>query len=203
MAPDLLRERGRVADDGVAAVPRDELDAAVSPHLLADFEGHVLRNRIARVALEIREDRLRRDPAGGRVPERERRDAVGVHVLRAFHEFGEAAQRASRGLVLGVLDLEQQRAVGLNDQRFVVGHVHPLFIKKNLPGRDLVVNPESRVPDMIKQTVYFIISSRTLPSTFAILRPRRRAIVGATSTLSITGSFAPGLIPAPQATSVA
>src|SRR5688572_1554228 len=50
---------------------------------------------------------------------------------------------------------------------------------------------------------FLSISFSTRPSTLSNFTPRIAAIVGATSTLRIRGSFTPGLIAAPQAMNVA
>ncbi len=60
-------------------------------------------------------------PGRARVPQRQRGDPVGVDVFGGAFEFGERRDGGARGLGELVVDLEQHRFVGLDDQR-AVGH---------------------------------------------------------------------------------
>ena len=65
-------------------------------------------------------------PRGAGVPQRQRGDPVGVHVLRGALQLGERRDRRTGGGRVGMIDFEQQCLVGLHDQRAVA---HP-----ELPG---------------------------------------------------------------------
>src|SRR5690606_6882415 len=72
---------------------------------------------------------------GARVPERERGDPVGVDVLGGAFELGERGDGGPRGGGVRVVDLEQQRLVGLDDQR-PVGHDPWYSLQANGAPRD-------------------------------------------------------------------
>ena len=56
-------------------------------------------------------------PAGGGVPQRERRQAIGVDVLRGLLQLGEREQGVAGLGVERVVDFEQDGAVALHDRR--------------------------------------------------------------------------------------
>jgi hypothetical protein len=53
------------------------------------------------------------------VPQRQRRDTIGVHVLGGTFELSEGRYRATAGGRLRVVGFKQQRPVRLDDQRAV------------------------------------------------------------------------------------
>ena len=74
-------------------------------------------------------------------------------------------------------------------------------LRRQLDGRrELCRRPAGAGPDTgIALIAQRRMSVRTLPSTSFISRPRRRAAVGAISTLATVGRVTPGLIPRPEA----
>ena len=120
-AQHLLEHRAVVGDqhqpvDRVLLQPQP----AVAGHRLGDVDEQRVRYGVPAV-LEQRVDDLLGVVAGGAgVPEAERRQPVGVHVLGRALELGERRDRlaAVRGAL--VVDLEQQRLVGLDDQGAVI-----------------------------------------------------------------------------------
>lgn len=76
-------------------------------------------DRESAVGDERVDDLLGVDARGARVPERQRGDAVAVDVFGCPLEFRERRDRQAAPLRVRVIDLEEQRLVGLNDQRTV------------------------------------------------------------------------------------
>ena len=66
-------------------------------------------------------EKLRAGGAG--IPQPQRRQAVGVHVLGGSLEFGEHGDLTPALLRLRVIDLQEQRVIALHDQR-TVSHQH-------------------------------------------------------------------------------
>ena len=54
-------------------------------------------------------------PSRSRIPQRERGNAIGVDVFRAFFKLGEAREVVSSILVVRVVDLEEYGSIALND----------------------------------------------------------------------------------------
>jgi hypothetical protein len=124
----------------------DALDAqqAVAPDPALHLVEHVARHRHAGEVLEDLRDALGGHADRGRVPDRDRRDAVGVQVVRALLQLGEERQLVARlgearvllgqrpalgvlgrpavGIDLRAHRVQHQRAVALHDQRVVEAH---------------------------------------------------------------------------------
>ena len=118
---DQHRRVERVQDQAVHRV-LDQLQAAVAGHRVGDVDQQRVRDRVAGVLEQDVDDLLGVVAGGARVPQAQRGQAVGVHVLRGALELGERGDRAAAGLGLVVVDLEQERLVALHDQG-TVGHV--------------------------------------------------------------------------------
>jgi hypothetical protein len=98
----------------------DQLQPPVTGHRLRDVDQEGVRHRIAGV-LEQDVDHLLGVMAGRpRVPEAERGEPVGVHVLGRALQLGERGDRPAAGHRVGVVHLEQQRLVALDDEGAVV-----------------------------------------------------------------------------------
>ncbi len=98
-----------------------ELEAPVPGHRLGHVDEQGVRNGIPRVAQE-RVDHLLGIVAGGAgVPEAQRGEPVGVDVLRGPLQLGEGGDRLATVAGLGVVHLQQEGLVALDDQR-AVGH---------------------------------------------------------------------------------
>ena len=91
-------------------------EAAVAVHRLGDVHQQRLRHREAAVAHQGVHDRLGVQSRGARVPQGQRGDAVGVHVLRRALQLGERRDGAAGGLVAVVVYLEEHGLVALDDE---------------------------------------------------------------------------------------
>jgi hypothetical protein len=98
-----------------------QLETAVAAHRVDDVDEQRLRHGVAGVADERVDDLLRVVPGRAGVPQRERGDPVGVHVLGRALQLGERRDRDAGGRGVGVVDLEQERLVGLDDE-WSIGH---------------------------------------------------------------------------------
>ena len=110
------RDHDQAVDRGVR-----QLQAPVATHRVDDVDEQRLRYGVAGEAHEGVDHLLGVVTRGPRVPQRQRGDAVGVDVLGRTLQLGERSDRHARGLRVGVVDLQQQRLVRLDDQR-PVGH---------------------------------------------------------------------------------
>ena len=95
----------------------DELQPAEPRHRLGDVDEQRVRDGVAAVAQQDVDDLLGVVAGGAGVPEPERGEAIGVDVLRRALELGERRDRAAARVGVGVVDLEQQRLVALDDER--------------------------------------------------------------------------------------
>ena len=120
-AQHLLEHRPVVADQD-QAVHRVLLETQPpeAGHRLGDVDQQRVRDGVAGVGQQGVDDLLRVVAGGPGVPEAERREPVGVDVLGAALELGERRDRAAALGRGGVVDLQQQRLVGLDDQGSVV-----------------------------------------------------------------------------------
>jgi hypothetical protein len=117
-----LLEHGPVGGDQHQPVHRMllEPEPPVPRHRLRDVDEQGVRDGVPAVGQQGVDDLLGVVAGGARVPEPERREAVGVDVLGAALELRERGDRlAALGRLL-VVDLEQQRLVALHDQGAVV-----------------------------------------------------------------------------------
>jgi len=92
----------------------------VVPHIGLDVAGDI----VLAVLGQGLEDGICIQPAGGCVPQRQRRQPVGVDVFGAFLQLRKARQRVARLLVAGVIDLQQDGPIALHDHRIqrISGH---------------------------------------------------------------------------------
>jgi len=93
-----------------------EIDFAIAAHGLSDFNAHILGNVVFAVGFEGGDDFFGGDTSCGCIPEREGIDAVRVHVLGAFFQFGKAHEPISRRFVSGRVDFDENREVALDDE---------------------------------------------------------------------------------------
>ena len=140
LAAQHLLEHGaveRLKDEAVGRV-HVKLQAPVAAHGVGHVDEQGVRHGIARVAQEDVHDALGVVAGGARVPEAERGQAVGVHVLGGALELGEGSDRVAAVGGQGMVDLQEQGLVALHDQG-AVGH--PPILPP--PGR-----PCSRAPGL-------------------------------------------------------
>ena len=109
-----------------------EPQPAVAGHRLRDVDQQVVGDRVAAEAQQRVDDLLGVMPGGPCVPQPERREPVGVDVLRAPLQFGERRDRPPALGRLLVIHLEQQRLVRLHDEG-AVGHRPSLRTTPNPP----------------------------------------------------------------------
>ena len=123
LRPDDLLEHRAVGGDQHQPVHRVLLQPqpAVAGHRVGDVDQQGVRHGVPRVAEQHVDDLLGVVPGGARVPQPERGQPVGVHVLRRPLQLGERRDRAAAVAGLLVVDLEQEGLVGLHDQG-AVGH---------------------------------------------------------------------------------
>ena len=103
-------------DQQIAVVAR-QADAPVARDLLHDVGADVGRHIVLGELIEFAQHFVGLQAGRGRIPQRERRDAVGVQIFRAFFQLGKARQRIARIFVQIVLRFEQDGFIGLDDQR--------------------------------------------------------------------------------------
>ncbi len=96
-----------------------QLQPAVACHRLGDVDQQRVRHRVAAVLQQRVDNLFCVVPGGPRVPETQRREAVGMHVLRRSLEFGEGRDSPTAFPGQFVVDLKEQGLVGLHDQRSV------------------------------------------------------------------------------------
>ena len=106
------RDQGQAVDGAL-----DQLQPAVPVHGLGDVHEQRLRHGETRVGDQHVDDLLGVVSGGACVPQRQRGDPIGVHVLGGALEFGERRQRLAGVGGLIVVDLQQHGLVGLDDQR--------------------------------------------------------------------------------------
>ncbi len=80
--PDLGNEQVVGGGQDQVVVSPLQLDAPVPVHVVQDVGADVVRQVIFAIAPQCLEHRVRRDAGGGRVPQGEGRDAIGMDVLR-------------------------------------------------------------------------------------------------------------------------
>ena len=102
-----------------AVVAPQQLQAAVAGGEVADLMLDVARHVVLGELAERRRHLLRGQPRRRRVPDGERRDAVGVNVLRRLDQLRKAGQRVAGRLVPRAVDLDEDRVIALNDERIV------------------------------------------------------------------------------------
>ena len=121
----LLEHRAVEADQGQPVHGAlHQLQPAVAGHRVDDVDQQRLRHRVARERHQRVDDLLGVVAGRAGVPQRQRRDAVGVDVLGRAFQLGERGDRGARRAGLLVVDFEQHRFVGLHDQGPVGHFVH-------------------------------------------------------------------------------
>ena len=92
---------------------------AVAIHRVGDVDEQRMRHRVARVPHQRVDHLLGVMPGGTGVPQRERGDPVGVHMLRRALQLGKRRDRRPRLSRARMVDLQQEGLVRLHDQRAV------------------------------------------------------------------------------------
>ena len=117
MPQDLLEHRpvGAVQHQAVRRVLLQR-EAAVAVHRVGDVDEQRVRDGVTAVGDQRVDDLLGVVAGGAGVPQAERGEAVGVDVLGGALELGERRDGPAGGLGVGVVDLEQERLVALDDQ---------------------------------------------------------------------------------------
>ena len=94
--------------------------AAVARHRLGHVDQQRMRHRVAAEGQQDVDHLLRVVAGSPRVPQTQRRQPVGVDVLRAPLELRERSDRLAARVRLLVVDLEEQRLVRLDDQGAII-----------------------------------------------------------------------------------
>ena len=105
-----------------AIVLARELETAVARGEVPHAGRHVAGQRVFRELPQRRHDAFCRLAHRAGVPDRERRDAVGVDMLWRLHQLGKPRQGIARLGVARVVHFEQHRVIALHDER-VLGNV--------------------------------------------------------------------------------
>ena len=119
VATDLFEQRGFGAREGKGArveVAHDR-QPAVAAHLVVDLREHARRYRVLRERVEGHRHLARAQPRGRGVPQRQRRHAVGVDVLRCLLQLGEAGEHGAGFLRPRTGHFEQYGEIALDDER--------------------------------------------------------------------------------------
>ena len=117
-----------------------EAQPAVAGHGLGDVDEQGVRDGVAAEVQQGVHDLLGVVAGGARVPEAERGQPVGVDVLGGALELRERRDRLAAVLGALVVDLEEQRLVGLDDEGSVVHafdtNIPPAYRRRQLsrPG---------------------------------------------------------------------
>ena len=143
----LFEQRPVLGDQPELAVDPLEPDPPVAADQLAQVGRHVRGNGKLGIGLERLDHRVGRHAGGGGVPERERRQAVGVNVLGALLQLGERRDRVAGLGVQRIVDLQQDRAVALHDQRIGGVVLHGLLAGSRTKREDRI----SLVRDPLQQ----------------------------------------------------
>ncbi len=128
--------------DGVLLEPQP----AVAGHRLGDVDEQRVGHGVAAVFQQYVDDLLGIVARGPRVPQAQRGQPVGVHVLGRALQLGERRDQAPALAGQLVVDLEQQRLVGLDDQ-WAVGHAGPFASNVVEPAAQFALDPVSTMPD--------------------------------------------------------
>ncbi len=117
LVPQHFREHGAVGGaQDEEPVLLGEGEAAVARHRVRDVDEQGVRHGVAAVRHQRIDDLLRVVSGRAGVPQTERSDAIGVDVLRRSLQLGERCNGAPCLGRLGVVDLEQEGLVALNNQ---------------------------------------------------------------------------------------
>jgi hypothetical protein len=106
-----------------------QADPAVAANDFLDVDAEVAGQRELAVLGEAGKHLLGRQPRGGGIPQRKRRQPIGVDVLGALLQLGERRQGVACGGILRIIDFDQDRTIPLDDEGIagVVGH--SLFLR--------------------------------------------------------------------------
>ena len=92
------------------------MHAAIATDEVAEVGRQVAREgKLAELAEDVHH-LVRGHPRGGGVPQRQRRKPIGMNVFRTFLKLGKRRQRITGGTVLGIIDLNENGAVALDDE---------------------------------------------------------------------------------------
>ncbi len=119
LGPEHLGEHGKIGGAQDQAVGRVDLEAkaTVAGHDLGHVDQEGLGHGVARPAQQGVDHLLGVVAGGAGVPEAQRAQPVGVDVLGGALQLGERGDVGPARLGVGMVDLEQQRAVRLDNQR--------------------------------------------------------------------------------------
>ena len=136
LGPDDLLENGPVDAAQHQPVRRAlvQPEAAVASHRLRHVDEQRVRNGIATERQQHVDHLLRVVTGGARVPQPQRRQPVGVDVLRTALELRKRRDRLPARVRLLMVDLEQQSLVRLDNQGAII-HKRSILRTDGSPGR--------------------------------------------------------------------
>ena len=117
-------------DQQVAVVAR-QADTPVARDLLHDVGADIGRHIVLGELIELAQNFIGLQPGRGRIPQGERRDAVGVQIFGAFFQLGKTRQHIARIFIQIVLRFEQDGFIGLDDQRVLWIERHEWLVTRN------------------------------------------------------------------------
>ena len=113
---EFLEQRLVGADQLQLVLVLEQLDAAIAADGLAEVGAEVRRQRKLAVTGQDVDHRRRGQAGGGRVPQRQIGEPIGVDVLGAFFQLGERSEGVARLGIARIVHLDQDRAVTLHDE---------------------------------------------------------------------------------------
>src|SRR5437868_6956677 len=107
-----LGEQGGIVggEEQRASLPLLQLHAPIPRHEILDVAADVIRQRVLPEPPQRLDDLWRRQSRGCRIPERKRRNAVSMNVLRTLFELGKGGNRIAGFVVRRVVDLDENGA---------------------------------------------------------------------------------------------
>ena len=129
MASQFLGERRfRNAKQETPVIPR-QLQFSVAPGVVGNLDFDVTRHIVLGEPAQLVADPFGGHAGGTRVPDRERRDSIGVNMLGRLHKLCEAGQCIPSLDVGRTIHFDQNRKVTLHDERiFVLCGGHSFFL---------------------------------------------------------------------------
>ena len=109
-------ESGIFADEQEGNAFTDQFDPPETADGVFDVPRHIGGEGIFAEFVQCAKDVPGVQAGGGRVPQRERGDAVSVDVFGGFFKFGKAREGVAGGHVLVVVDFEEDGFVALDDE---------------------------------------------------------------------------------------
>jgi hypothetical protein len=118
------RGRSATVNTKSPCVPAVRGGQPIAPPQRLQFLGHRLGHRVFGVILQRRHHGGHGHASGAGIPNAEGAEAVGVDMFRAFNQLRKGGDRRLGGRCLGGMDIQQHRAIALDDQGIVRAITH-------------------------------------------------------------------------------